>query len=302
MRDPGRRPNWYGATMHQSMGSGRFTAGAAIREAWQQIIGSRRTYLYMSITVALVTWLVGTVLLGWLLPPAEPTMVTLPNGEVVLVEPGSESAFDFSVGADWMSATATTAYPWIEQIVGAALSALFAGAFAAYALRRAADLPVRFSMLTDYFRFFPTFLLLGLLAFAALFVLIRAGPIVILLATLAGSVAFAFANLFVVDREAGVVEEVQGSWNIVRDNLGQTILLLLAGAVLAVLVSLPVGLSTAFLPSAVTAVAVIATAIASMLLTALMSVALACAFRDAVGIHTAGEVLPLERGAEGAVA
>lgn len=275
--------------MHYEPDSGRFIAGAALREAWTRLIGARRTYLYMAATAGIVAWLIGGLLLGWALPAAEPPTVTLPDGQVAPLSPGSNTVVDLPGGSSWFIFPAATAYPWVQRIVSAAISALFAGAFAAYALRRASGLPVRYAMLLDYVRFFPKFLVLALLALGAAMVLAALGPMVTLLGTLVGTVAFTFADLFVVDRDAGVFEALQGSLNIVRDNLVQTALILLTAALLGALLSVPLLVASEFLPSVLAVVVAPAIWLASTLVSAFISVALACAFRDAVGIQTAGE-------------
>jgi len=282
------------------MGVGKFEAWKAIKEAWTLLIGSRRTFVYMTLSVGIVTWLVSNLFLGWVLPPAEPEMTALSNGDVMPLLRNEGPIVDLSVGGLSFGVGATTAYPWVERFAEAVISALFAGAFVAYALRRAVELEVRYAMLADYIRFFPTFLLLEVLAFAAFFVLAQLGGLVVLLATVVGGVAFAFVQFYVVDRDAGVGEALQGSIRVVNSNLGQTVLLLFTGAVLGFLVNTPLMLAGMFLPTAVTVVAGIVSGLASILLTALMSVALACAFRDAVGIYTAGGELPIETGHPGA--
>lgn len=286
--------------MHHEPVFGRFSAAAALREVWSRLIGARRTYLYMAVTAGIVGWLIGNLLLGWVLPAAEPTMVTLPDGQVAPLSPGSGPAIDLPGGGSWSLFPAATAYPWVQRTVSAAISALFAGAFAAYALRRAVGLPVRYGMLLDFVRFFPKFLVLGLLAFGAALVLAKFWPMVALLGTAVGAVAFAFADLYVVDRDAGVIEALQGSLNIVRNNPVQTALILLTAALLGALVSVPLLIASTFLPSALAVVVGLATMLASALVSAFVSVALACAFRDAVGIHTAGEGTPLKIDAGGA--
>ncbi len=271
--------------------SGRFRAWEAIREAWSRLEGARRTYLYMTLTVAIVGWLVGGLLLRWL-PPGEPETVTLASGEVVRLVRAPGPRFGLGGGALSLRAGTSTGSPWVEAGVTAALTALFAGAFAAYALRRAVGLPVRYTMLADHMRFFPTFLLLEGLAIVALLVLRPLGPMAVLTAWVVGSMAFAFTDLIVVDRGAGVGEALRGSLRVVGANLGQTVLLLVTVSALSFLLNAPLLLSLRYLPPAVVAVLGLVAGLVAILLRALLSVALACAFRDAVGIRTAGGELP----------
>ncbi len=271
---------------------GRFGALASLNEAWTRLKGARRVFVYMTLTVAIISWLVGTALAG-VLPPAPVETVTLSTGEVVQLGSVSTSTTVRVLGGLSLPIGGDTAYPWLEQLVNGALSALFAGAFAAYALRRAVGLDVRYTMLVEYFRFFPTFFLLAVAAFLAISLAATLGVVVVTVVTIVGGVAFAFTQLFIVDREANLLEALGGSWQVVKANLGQVVLLLVIGALLSAVLSLPVFFASP-LPTAINIAFTVAFTLASVLLTALMSIALACAFRDAVGIHNAGSDVPVD--------
>lgn len=262
------------------MGFGRFSANAALREAWGRFEGARRTWVYMAVGAWLVTWLAGTALTAVL--PAAATV-----GDPRVQVPGLLEALPYRPDA--------TGSPWLAAVVLAALEAVFAGAFAAFALRRAVGMPVAYTMLADYLRFFPTFLAYGIATLAATYLMYSLGlGLFTLPLFLAGLVAFSFAQYFVVDRGEGPLAALGSSLLLVAANPGQTVLLLLFGGVANALVGLAASLVARLAPLGLVAgAATLAAWLAQALVAGLVAVAFACAYREAAGITSAGEPEPL---------
>ncbi len=272
---------------------GRFAAWAALREAWRRLPGSRRVWVYMSLTVVIVGWLVTAAVQG-VLPPRPVETVTLESGEVVrLVR--ARPGLSLTLGGPGLVVASGSDQPWPLRAASLAVTSLFAGAFAAYGLRRAVGLEVRYAMLADHLRRAPTFLVYGLATTAAALLLAPVAHGALLAAAwLVCTVAFGFAPLFVVDRDAGPLDALRASAGVVARNLPQTLLLLGAGVLASLLTSLPMLPALAVGTPAVRLVAASLSALASLLVNALFAVAAACAFRDAVGVRTAGGPEPLE--------
>lgn len=279
------------------MDPGRFRAWRAVREAWSLIGGTKRVYVAMSVTV----WAVGTLvrLALWVLmheqgAPAgqavDAGLIDLSFAFGLRVE---VLGFEVSPGAPAVSGTQWSA---LAPAAAGLVTAVFGGAFAAYALRRAEGLPVWYGMLLRYGRYAPSLVGLQLVAIGlgaalgyVLVALLRpaadllpstawatalfAVPVVASIVFL--DLALMFAGLYVVDRDLGPFAALGRSVTLSFHNLGQTALLWLVALVAELAGSLTLG-------------------IASVWLAPLAAVAQGCAFRDAVGVHTAGEPLPLD--------
>ncbi|HEX7041151.1 MAG TPA: hypothetical protein VF202_13620 [Trueperaceae bacterium] len=268
---------------------GRFEAWPAVKEAWRRLAGARRAFVYMSLTAAAVGWLVDTALDG-VLPPARVELVTPESGVEVPVR-GDRPRLTAEPFAIVVGPSADTARPWLEQVAFAASNALFAGAFAAYGLRRAVGQGVRYTMLAEHVRFFPTFLVYGL---AVLVASEAVGEGLGGLVAAAAGVALAFARFFVVDRDAGPLDALRGSLALIGRNLGQALLLQVSGGAAVLLALVPLILARVWGPPALVWSVAALTYPVVLLVRALFTIAEACAFREAVGVHTAGGPLPVE--------
>lgn len=271
------------------MDTDRFRALVVLRDAWHLFKGAWRVYLLMALTIMAASWLATRTLSLLLGAPSE----------TVAVEGGQESSLgttiDVGVFGMRQEVAVDGAARWVIPVVDAAIAALFAGSLAVFGLRRAARLDVRYSMLFEHFRYFPRFFALGLGAFAAVSILGRVGPL-LLLAVAVASVVFVFVEYFIVDRDMGVIEALQRSAGLVSRYAGQTVALIVIGAVGQFAATLPLLLTTSWFGPGASLLAGVATGIAGIFVAGLFSVAFAAAFRDATGLYTAGGGEPLEHG------
>ncbi|HEX7001834.1 MAG TPA: hypothetical protein VF164_09070, partial [Trueperaceae bacterium] len=258
-------------------------------QGWKRIEGARLTYLLMALAALSVS--VGVaLLLNLAVPAAAPDVTTTSDGDAVRRSSSIVSTLRMPVGA---AAFTTSHNSLIGSIVSAVVSALFAGAFTAFALCRALGLDVNVGMLFKYARYFlPIFLLTVAGTLAALLVPV-VGPWLTIIAILAGTVAFAFTQLFIVDRDLGPLQALEASMRVVARNVWQTAKLLLIGAILGLGVSLPMSLVGTALPLVAGIALGLATAAATTLVQGVMAVALACAYDDAVGMSKTGAELPI---------
>lgn len=266
-----------------------FEAWTAFTQGWKRIEGARITYLLMALA-ALAVGVGVSLLLNLAVPAAAPDVFTTADGDVVRRSARITSGLRLPLG----STAFTTAHnSFIGTIVSAAIGALFAGAFTAFALRRARGLEVNVAMLVSYARYFLPIFLLSVAGYLATLLLPVVGPYLGAIAILAASVAFTFTQLFIVDRDLGPLEALEASLNIVSRNVWQTAKLLLIGAILGVIVSLPMSLLGASLPLVAGVALGLATAAAMTVFQGVMAVALACAYDGAVGIRKSDEELPI---------
>ncbi len=273
---------------------GRFEAWTAFTRGWKRFEGAWLTYLLMALAALAVS--VGvSLLLNLALPAAAADVTTTADGEVVRRSSRIVSTLRLPFGAP---AFTTAHNSLIGSIVSAALSALFAGAFTAFALRRARGLEVNVEMLVRYARYFLPIFLLSVAGSLAALLLGAAAPLLTVIAFLAASVAFTFTQLFIVDRDFAPVEALEASLKVVARNVWQTAKLLLIGAILGLAVALPMNLVAASLPAVAGITIGLATAALMTLVQGVVAVALACAYDDAVGISKTGDELPI--GATGA--
>lgn len=264
---------------------GKFNAMDVIREAWRQLQGNKRTYVFMALTAGAIGAVVVFLAAG-VLPTSQIEALPGESGDVIEAETDLGVAYRM-FGLPWGGAD-QAADSWLLQVVAAAIPALFAGALAAFALRCAAGFDVRYRMLFEYFRYFPTFLVLGLAAVAAMLVFSSLGGFLATLAALFGGALFGFVKFFVVDRSAGVFDALRGSLRIVSANPGQTVLLHVVVLLLSTAIATPLLLATVLSAPIFLSLALsLALLIASLLVAALTDVALACAFKAAVGMHIA---------------
>lgn len=253
-----------GAKAGGDMNTGRFDTFAAIRDAWSRVNGSKRYYLLL----VLGLWAVQLTLrwvLALLMPQAAGSleMDLRPFGWITAVSP-------FGVGM-WPPGTAQFVVATVSSCVP---SSLVGGALAAFALRRAAGLSVDYGLTTRHTRFFTTFFTLQLVIVGMVWLIANVLPFFLFLPAALGALVGGFVPLFIVDREMGPFEAVGASARLAFANLGQVILLLLFSTL--------VGLATG-----------VTFGIAGIWLAPLLAVTYASAFREAAGIHTAGEALPL---------
>ena len=247
--------------------SGSFTASSVVKEGWSRLAGSKRYYLLLAASVwlieratsfvAVAIWphtpdaadrIASVSAAAWRLPSASLTIDMFP---VMTVEAGL-----------------------VPVLLTALVTTLFTGAFAAFALRRAAGLDVDHGLIFRYTRYYSVFLVLYVLGFALAWVTAATMPLLLLAFAAVNAVLASFVPLFIVDRDMGPVQAVVSAYRLVRHNLGQSLLLLLLALAASLLTSATYG-------------------IAGIWLSPLIAIAYAVAFRRAVGIHTAGEALPV---------
>lgn len=242
-----------------------FRAWPAVEEAINLLNGSKRYYLVLAGGTWLLTRAV-TALAVLLLP-------YYAGDDSRVRAAGSAMRTSLSFSFDMFPA-ATVEGGLLPLVLVALVSAPFAGAFAAFGLRRAAGLHLDYGFVFRYARFFAAFLTLELLSFAIAWLTFSTVPLLLLAIAAAGSVVAPFVPLFMVDREMGPIQAVVAAANLVAGNLGQSVLLLL--------ISIAAGLATS-----------LTFGIAGLWLLPLLAIAYGRAFQHAVGIHTAGEALPL---------
>lgn len=265
---------------------GKFAAWPAIAEAWRRINGARLTYLYMTAAVFVIMFAVSFAL-SIVLPASAPEWTTGPDGELV------RRSTAVVTGNTWMFGSFTAHDSLGGTLVSAVVAALFSGSFSAYALRRAQGLEVRFSMLTKYARYALPIFMLALATHLAAMLLGAIGPVLATILFIAGSVAFTFTSMFIVDRDHGALQALEASLRVVSGNVWQTSLLLLSGAVLGLAAALPIIVLGGVLPPVGAVALGLATAVVMTLVQGLMLVATACAYRDAVEIEKSGDELPV---------
>lgn len=263
-----------------------FQAWPAITEAWQRVRGARLTYLGMAATLFIIMFLLGS-LLNFVLPAPAAEFTTGPDGELM------RSSTTIITRDAWMPGSFTAHNSLIGTLISALVAALFTGSFTAYALRRAQGLDVSYAMLTKYLRYALPIFMLALASYLASMLLEALGPMLATMMFFAGTVAFAFTHMFVVDRDLGALRALEASLRVVSRNVWQTLVLLLIGGVLTFAVAIPIIIFGGLLPVIGGVVLGLAIALAVALVQALMLVATACAYRDAVGIEKSGGDLPI---------